>query len=272
MRKTTASIVLYNNPPEELLRVLECVSREGIERLWLVDNSQSDALRHVADGLERVEYIFPGKNLGYGGGHNVAMRRSLEMGADYHVVINPDITWKGDVLGTLGEYMDSHPDVGQVMPMVRYPDGRPQRLCKLLPSPLPLFGRRFIPLRKLRQFIVSRYELQCFPLDREADIPSLSGCFMFMRVDTLRRVGLFDERYFMYLEDFDLCRRIGDVSRTVFYPGVEIEHAYHAGSYHDRRLLRIHIRSLISYFNKWGWVFDRERRRRNRACLKQFEK
>ena len=74
----------------------------------------------------------------------------------------------------------------------------------------------------------------------------------------------------MYAEDLDLCRRIGAQSKTVFYPKVCVYHAYAKGSYHNSRLLRYHLNSTFKYFNKWGWLFDSERRRRNRECRRHI--
>jgi hypothetical protein len=71
----------------------------------------------------------------------------------------------------------------------------------------------------------------------------------------------------MYMEDVDLSRRIGRLARTVFYPAVSITHAYQKGSYKNSRLLSHHIRSALKYFNKWGWLFDADRRAVNRAAL-----
>ena len=157
------------------------------------------------------------------------------------------------------------------MPKVLYPDGTTQHLCKLLPTPMNLFGRRFVLSRRIQQRIDARFELHFSGYDRVMYVPSLSGCFMFMRTDTLRKAGLFDERYFMYAEDLDLCRRIGEVSLTLFCPAATVFHTYEKGSYKDPVLLKYHIRSVIQYFNKWGWLFDRKRRAANRKCLEQFK-
>ena len=106
--------------------------------------------------------------------------------------------------------------------------------------------------------------------DKEMEVPALSGCFMFLRVDVLKKVGMFDERYFMYAEDLDLCRRIGEVSHTMFYPAVSVYHAYEKGSYKNKKLLKYHICSVIKYFNKWGWMFDAKRTHKNRECLRKL--
>jgi hypothetical protein len=75
----------------------------------------------------------------------------------------------------------------------------------------------------------------------------------------LREVGMFDERYFMYMEDVDLCRRIHRRFRTIYFPEVAIYHRYAKGSYRSFRLMMHHIVSALLYFHKWGWFFDPER-------------
>lgn len=259
----TASIVSYQHRPGEIKRVIDCVLKSPVEILYLIDNSLNDGLRELEKLSEKIRYIHS-LNLGYGTGHNVAIKDAIEKGGDYHVVINPDVYFEEEVLEKLIAYMDSDEQVGLVMPKVLYPTGEIQFLCKLLPTPMDLIGRRFIPLKSYVTTKNYNYELRWTGYDKVMDVPSLSGCFMFMRLSIIRKIGGFDERYFMYAEDLDLCRRIGEVSKTVYYPDVQIYHEYAKGSYKNRKLLKYHICSVIKYFNKWGWFFDAKRRKRNR--------
>jgi len=89
------------------------------------------------------------------------------------------------------------------------------------------------------------------------------------RLDCLREVGLFDERFFMYPEDIDISRRIyaSKKWRSVYCPGATVVHAHEKASYKSRRMMWIHIRNMVKYFNKWGWLFDADRRRINREVL-----
>jgi GT2 family glycosyltransferase len=95
--------------------------------------------------------------------------------------------------------------------------------------------------------------------NKQMDVPFLSGSFMFMRASILAEVKGFDERFFLYCEDLDLCRRIGEISRTVYFPGAKIYHGYQKASYLNTKLMLIHSFSAIKYFNKWGWIFDKKR-------------
>ena len=266
-----ASIVAFHTATDDLYRLITCVLRSNIDILYIIDNSSNDSLRELKNISERIVYIYS-DNLGYGSGHNIAIKKSVEKGADYHVVLNPDVYWEGDVIKLLSEFMDEHRNCGLVMPKVLYPNGDIQYLCKLLPTPMDLFGRRFIPWKKYQERHDACFEMHWTRYDKLMEVPSLSGCFMFMRVDVLREVGGFDERFFMYAEDLDLCRRIGEVAKTMYFPQVSIYHEYEKGSYKNGKLLRYHICSIIKYFNKWGWLFDKKRKVKNSKCLNDFKK
>lgn len=261
----SASVVAYNTNPGELSALLDSL-RDGSARVLttVVDNSPADSLRSIVEDAGAL-YLHCRSNVGFGAGHNISLRRNLHR-ARYQLVLNPDIVLDRDAIASLVAFMDRHPDIGQVMPAIRYPDGSEQRLTKRLPRPADLFLRRFAaPARSIFPGPWERYEMRDVDLSVPSDVPCLSGCFMLMRSAVLERTGLFDERFFMYMEDVDLCRRIGAVSRTVFYPEVSVVHGYAMGSYRNSRLLRIHLRSGVQYFSKWGWIFDQERRLRNRS-------
>ncbi len=262
----TASIVTYHTSFDDLSRVIHCVLESSVTFLYVIDNSSNDKLREVTALSDRIKYIHS-INLGYGSGHNIAIREAIAKEAKYHVVINPDIYFEEHVLEHISDYMDANDNIGLVMPKVLYPDGELQYLCKLLPTPTDLFLRRFNPLKSYAKKQNERYELRFTDYNSIMEVPSLSGCFMFMRVSVLQQIGGFDERFFMYAEDLDLCRRIGEVARTVYYPKVFVYHEYAKGSYKNRKLLKYHIQSVIKYFNKWGWFFDKKRKVMNQRFL-----
>jgi GT2 family glycosyltransferase len=166
--------------------------------------------------------------------------------------------------------MENETNIGLVMPKVLYPDGRLQPLCKLLPTPKTLFMRRFLRFLSTRLERENyKYELRGTGYDNIVEAPFLSGCFMFLRTEVLKEVGLFDERFFLYTEDTDLSRRIHRRARTVFFPEVTIYHHHERGSYKSIWLLMQNIRSAIRYFNKWGWTTDEERENFNARALQK---
>lgn len=264
----TASLVLYHNSKKDVDTIVKCVLNSSIDKLYIIDNSRNDAFRILEKRSNRIRYIH-NENIGYGGAHNIAIREAIEDGARYHIVVNPDIYFGDETIETLAKYMDCNPDVGWVMPRVVYPNGDLQYLCKLLPTPFDLIFRRFIPKQWFKNNR-EKFELRDFGYDRELNVPFLSGCFMFLRVSALQDIGLFDERFFMYGEDIDLSRRMHSKYKTMFYPKATIIHAHKAESYKDYKMLYIHIKNIVLYFNKWGWLIDIERKRINKSLLQNI--
>ncbi|WP_291910796.1 glycosyltransferase family 2 protein [Chitinophaga sp. CB10] len=261
------SIVLFKHPWSEIKPLVDtCLRSDYVNKIYLVDNSPS---RMAMEALSpRVVYTFTGKNLGYGAGHNIAIRESIKDDIRYHLVLNPDIEMEPDILGKIIGYLDKHPDTAQVLPKVFYPNGEVQYLCKLLPTPMDLIFRRFIPGRFTAKRM-EKFQLKFTGYNKIMNVPYLSGCFMFLRVASLKECGIFDERFFMYPEDIDLTRRLNKRYKTIFYPDVKVIHHHAAESYKSKKLLWIHITNMIKYFNKWGWI-DADRNRINREILKQF--
>ena len=264
----TASIVTYHHSRRELDDVIGCALQSPIDKIYIIDNSANDALRPLESLSDRIRYIH-NANIGYGGAHNIAIREAMELGATYHAVINPDIHFGPEVIAALACYMDHHPDAGQIMPKVYYPDGRLQYLCKMVPTPMDLIFKRFIPEQMTRKQL-DRFQLRFTGYRQVMNVPYLSGCFMFFRVSALLEIGLFDERFFMYPEDIDITRRMHERYKTLFYPEVSIIHAHAAASKTSKRMLKIHIVNMVRYFNKWGWFFDARRRQINRKLLKEL--
>ena len=217
--------------------------------------------------------LHPGRNLGFGAAHNLALRSLAAAAAPYHLILNPDIRLPDGALAELAAVMDAMPQVGLLMPRVLYPDGSMQYLCKLLPTPLDLVLRRFAggPLRWFFDKRMTRYDMKQFDYSRPVYVPVLSGCFMFTRRSVLEAIGGFDERFFLYMEDTDLCRRVGDVSRLLFWPWITVTHSHAQGSYKSWTMLLLHLRAAMVYFNKWGWWRDPVREARNLAGLMEAD-
>jgi len=262
------SIVLYKHSWSQTSALITALLKvKGLNTLYLIDNSPVPDKDFRDKG---AQYIFTGSNRGYGAGHNIALRKSLRQDVPYHIVINPDVEINPEILEELLAYMEQNPQVGQLMPKIVYPDGSLQYLCKLLPTPIELFGRRFLPEAFNRQKM-ERFEMRKTGYREIMEVPYLSGCFMMLRTSALKETGLFDERFFMYPEDIDLTRRMHKRFKTVFYPKVSIVHHHEQGSYTSKKMLMIHIINLIRYFNKWGWWFDPERKLINKRIIQLYQ-
>lgn len=258
----TVSIVTYKTDLKELAKCLESLCSPFVSRIFVVDNSRLKSIEDFCSQYSKVVYI-GSDNVGYGAGHNKALRLVLETDEKYHLVLNSDVYFEPQVLEKIMNYMDAHGDVAQLIPDTVYPDGDLQYVCRLLPTPMNLIFRRFLP-NCLAARLDHSFLLKDYSRVSEMDIPFLLGSFMFFRTECFKRVGLFDERIFMYMEDIDITRRMHKYYKTIFWPGACIVHAHKAASYKSKKMLKIHIKSAIQYFNKWGWLFDKERSRWNR--------
>lgn len=267
--KIAVSIVLYKTADAEVKSILDTLKASGVHKIITVDNSPTNSLQALVESFN-VNYIFTGRNIGYGAAHNIAIRKSLsDPEVKYHLVLNSDIFFEPDVLYKIFRFMESREDVGQLIPKIIYPNGEIQYSVRLLPSPFDLILRRFFP-ENLFKMSRRRYLLADRDLNIEANIPYHQGSFMFFRLDALRKVGLFDERFFMYPEDIDITRRVFQKFKTIYWPDVTIIHDHRAQSYKSLKMFWIHSKNMILYFNKWGWIFDSERIRVNKKILREL--
>lgn len=263
----TVSLVAYGQSAGELVPLARAILAEGPSAFYLVDHSSVDALRREVEAISPTLRYIHEANRGFGAGHNAAIRRAMADGADFHLIVNPDISFRPGTLTRIVRHLEENPDIGLLMPKTLNPDGSLQYNCKLLPTPFDLIGRRFLPKAWMRRRM-ERFEMRGADYSRSFRVPYLCGCFMAFRVEVLREVGLFDERFFLYPEDIDISRRIyASRFRSVYWPGAEVVHAHAAASYRNLRMLGIHCWNMVKYFNKWGWLMDPARRRINQEVL-----
>ncbi|MFN2413435.1 MAG: glycosyltransferase [Pyrinomonadaceae bacterium] len=267
----SGSVVVYKNDLDEINTVSRCfLDGAGPDaRLYIIDNSPTEEINEQLIADDRIEYFHNPQNNGYVA-HNIAMKKSIDAKFRYHLVLNPDLVFWREVLPTIVKFMDAEHNIGLLIPKVFYTTGELQYLCKLLPTPTDFFARLVLP-RSWAAKRMQKFELRVSRYNRVMNVPYISGCFMFLRNSVLRDVGLFDERFFMYSEDIDLSRRINEKYRSVFFPHASIVHRHNAESYRNLRLFKIHFENVFRYFNKYGWFFDKHRRRVNREILAQFD-
>jgi GT2 family glycosyltransferase/glycosyltransferase involved in cell wall biosynthesis len=272
----TVSLVLYENSLESLTRLLSTLSLLKNSSIYLIDNSPLPIDTYkLLRRYPNVNYFFMNKNLGYGKGHNFALRL-IEKKSKYHLIINPDITLKVEDIDRLIVRMDSIPSASVCMPQIKYRNGKNQYLAKLLPNFYLLILRRFFSNLNVNFFqsILFKYELKNFSLPKVSNVPSLSGCFLLARTKDLVAVNGFDPRFFMYMEDVDLVRRLkfNGKKQTLYFSDIFVIHGYSKKSYKSLKFLFYHSISAIKYFFKWGWFFDKERNRINNAFILSCKK
>ena len=259
------SIVVYNSSLALLRRTLLSLAEaaaplEQEVTVTVVDNASSGI---YSENLTRLVQEIPGdnfrlslrrsnQNLGYGGGHNLALQ---DCGA-YHLVLNPDVELARDALQRGIARLEEDEETVLLSPYAAAPDGNQEYLCKRHPSVLVLLLRAFAPGLgwRLCPGKMAAYQMSdvCGP-DLELDVPLASGCFMLMRGDALRAVGGFDDGYFMYFEDFDLSLRLAACGRVLYLPAVRI---VHHGGYAGRKGLKhvwLFMTAGVRFFRQHGW-------------------
>ena len=269
MFKLVGCVVVYNTDFNEIKELIKEFYKEDIgQRLVIIDNSNTGYLKESILSLNgEIDYITV-KNNGYGYGNNIALRKYAGK-SKYFLILNPDIYINFEDLKNLINYADRKKEFGIIMPKIIYPNGQIQYLCKLLPKPFNLLGRRFLPKFSFAKKIDNTYELRFTGYDREMLVPVLSGCFMFCNYENLLKEDGFDERFFTYLEDVDLSRRMYKY-KNFYYPNISVVHKHNKESYKTLKMTFIHMKSAIKYFNKWHWFFDRERKEINRDIIRKF--
>lgn len=267
----TASIVLYQNPIQVVSKAIQSllINHSDI-KLYLVDNSPSDSLKALKSG-NNIRYIHNPTNPGFGAAHNIALKLAIEAGSKYHFVVNPDIFFDGDVVQPMIDYMDQNHEVGMMMPQILNPDGSIQYLPKLLPSPLTIIWRKARFPKNLYNKFINNYELRFVSDGVVHEAPIISGCFTLLRLKAVEEIGGYDDKYFMYFEDWDLSRRMHEKYQTLYFPMVSVYHEYYSGANKSFKLFKIYLKSAYHYFNKWGWFFDKKRKEINKESLAQFK-
>ncbi len=267
----TCSLVTYNNDYGMLEKAVNSfLDTELNVKLIIVDNSPSSKLKTLQDiDLSKIEYIHNPSNPGFGAAHNIALDK-IKGKTQFHLILNPDIYFDSGVNEKLISYLKSNKQVGIVMPKIIFPNGEEQKLTKLLPRPIDFIVRRLIPISVLKKKINFRYEMQKFSRESILESPCLSGCYMLLNMDIFNSINGFDERYFMYCEDNDLCRQVLEIGyKNIFYPEITVVHDHVRKSVFKWSTLKSFVLSMISFFNKWGWFFDKQRVKFNNTALNQ---
>ena len=230
--------------------------------VYLIDNSEVSELsladfedcQRQADQLGVELRLIHGQgNVGYGAAHNLIINN---LNTGFHLMLNPDVVLDRQFLAAGINYLIDHDDVAVAVPMASHENCERQFLCKRYPSVLTLFVRGFLP-SNLHKFFIKRlasYEMRDLHDDQiNKDIPISSGCCMLSRSSMLKAVHGFDERYFLYFEDFDLSLRIRQQGRIAYLPTMKI---IHGGGYAARKgfsHVRMFVRSAIRFFSIHGW-------------------
>lgn len=225
-------IIVSWNSKEFLRQCLQSVyktTRKVKVEVWVIDNGSSDGSQEmVRNEFPNVKLVCSSSNLGFAKANNIGIKKST---ARYLSLVNPDIKILNGCMDRLFAYMDKNPIVGIVGPRILNLDMSLQMSAYGFPniwnSLCNALGLdKFFPKLKLFRGPYKKY----WPYDKVLSVDVVSGCFWMVRREAFSQVGLLDEDFFMYREDFDLCKRFRKKGwDVVYFPEAQAIH-YGGGS------------------------------------------
>jgi GT2 family glycosyltransferase len=253
------SIVVYKPKLSQLQQTLDSLSQSPVNiKILLADNSPSALKTSDFQCTKPLDYIFNGENLGYGRAHNQSFFNCTDA-SPYILVLNPDVFFDPPLLSNILAIMQADPKLGLSIPKICHPQGNVQIINRRIPRPIDYVISFLSGKLKSEMFKTKKYQLYQMK-DLNTDLPfvcpTISGCFMFMQTKAFVEAAGFDERFFLYMEDTDLSRRISEKYKTVVLANLTAYHHWSRGAYRSTRLFFLFVRSMVLYFNKWGWFYD----------------
>jgi GT2 family glycosyltransferase len=252
------SIVTYNS--DKIFRALDAlIAVIGQSDRFLVrifDNHSAAEYQQKLKSYLNYPYVaihFDTENHGFGYGHN---QNLLSVPQHYGIIFNPDIILEQDVMTPLVAKLAEHPECSLLAPKIMSDDGTVQYLNR---RRLAVFDYllRFVPFGFVKALFNKRLaRFECRDLSETADsyVRMISGSFMVADLAKFQEVAGFDDRYFMYFEDNDLCMKMEQAGYKLLYtPQIAVMHLYERGAVKSQKLFKIFMRSMKKYFDKWGW-------------------
>ena len=252
-KKLSASVVTYNSE-YDIRGVMDSIySSSCIEDLdvYVIDNGSSDrTIDILKKEYLRTRLIETGKNIGYGSGHNIALKESH---ADYHFVINPDVRFGNYVIEDIYNYMELDTETVLSIPTIYGENGERKYPPKRDPQLHYLLARYFPNMPICKKWINEYCEIEkTTRAEQPFQINVCSGSFMAFRMKSIKAVNYFDEDYFLYFEDFDLSRRIRTQGKIMCLPNIMITHEGKREAHHSAKAKKLFFSSMITYYRKWG--------------------
>jgi len=258
------AIVIVNYNVCELLR--SCLSSvyssqgEITFEVCVVDNnSEDDSLNMVREEFPQAKIIANRENVGYPTANNLGLEllgvttANIEQRPRYCLLLNPDTEVPSNAFEFLVDYLDANPEVAIVGPRLMMLDGQLDLACRrAFPSP-EVSAYRMLGLSRLFPSSprFARYNMTFLPEDQIAEVDSVVGAFMMVRVEAVNQVGLMDERFWMYGEDLDWAKRMKDVGwKVVYNPDITVLHVKRASSRYSRRAQVEFYRAMLIFYYK----------------------
>lgn len=263
-RQLLLVLVAFHPEVEEVERLAQCL--EALEpavgyAVVVNDHRYGEPVERLQDQADL--FLTTRQNIGYGRAVNWAWREyrqwALSSGMalpSWIGALNTDLSWLPGTFLRILSWLSQYPEVVLAVPQIRDPEGQIQELCKRNPTLLALASRRFVPERFKPRWLQRydyRYVMKEADYNRPIAAPYLSGCCMVIASAAFEKVGGFDQRFFLYLEDADLTRALGAHGSTLHLPCAFVTHAWGRGNHGSAWLTLVNLQSAWIYFCKWGW-------------------
>ena len=258
------SAILVNwNAGVELLNTLsalyQALATLPDSEVILIDNASTDgSAQTAAQKIPTLTVIYNSINLGFGAANNIGF---IHARGRYTLLVNPDLRITSAALQAMLNFMETHPQSGMCGPKVLESDGVTISPWCARRDPRPwdvfceyAFLTKLFPQRRL----FSRYVMGDWDHASNREVNALTGACLLVRREVIEQAGGFDERFFMYGEDIDWCRRIRRRGWQVWYvAAAEVQHeGAHSTRQIDDRGSRWSLDSYLRYFRTWGSGFD----------------
>ena len=258
-----ASVVIVSFNTRDILRtclasLARAAGSRDIEVIVVDNNSHDGSAGMVAAEFPTVSLIHSQTNLGFAAGNNAALERAR---GRYVILLNPDTLLDRNALQRAIAHMDAAPSVGMAGGRLLNRDGSDEPAARQFPSVfndfLALSG---LAARFPRSRLFGRFDRTWAPVTQAADVDWVPGAFAIIRREVLDQVGRFDERFFLYYEEVDLCRRIKAAGwRIRYWPDIVVHHwggessktlTEHTLSNSGSQLVLWRMRSALLYYHK----------------------
>ncbi len=265
------SIIIVNYKSKtKLINCLQSLQAANFDNLKkeiiIVDNNSGDDLREL-ESYSEIKLIFSNRNLGMGGGNNLGMQQAQ---GEFILVLNPDTLVNKNAILKLINYYRLNKKIGIIGPKLLYPDYSLQLSCLRFPTFfMPILRRTFLGdyFKKQRD----SFTMSEFDHDSIKEVDWLMGSCLLFKKELIDNKGVkffpkFDERYFMYFEDTDLCRTVKEKNfKIIYYPSAIVIHDHARQSAKNpwyialfkNKMTWVHISSWFKYFIKWGFKTSR---------------
>lgn len=257
------SIIILNyknkNLTKECIKCIKLYNPKLDYEIIVVDNNSGDGTPEmIKENFPEARCASLPRNVGFAAGNNIGIM--IARGRNI-LILNPDIAIRPGALEKMVAYIDAHPEIGVLAPKLVNPDNTLQYSCFKYPKfSTPLFRRTLLGRFSCGKKAINEYIMKEWNHNEIREVDWFLGACLLMPKNILNKIGMFDERYFLYFEDADLCRRFKkDGYKVVYFPEVSMVHFHRRESAEIGRAksffsvpTREHIKSWLKYFNKWG--------------------